>query len=76
MGKENRPVFPKWEKKTVPISRIYIATVEVEWYNFVKFVIQEKHMELDVKQKELKAKFIELFISSIREGMDKLIDFL
>ncbi len=33
-------------------------------------------MELDVKQKELKAKIIELLKSTKREGMDTLIDFL
>ena len=33
-------------------------------------------MELDVKQKEIKAKIIDLLKSTKREGMDKLIDFL
>lgn len=33
-------------------------------------------MELDVKQKENKAKIIDLLKSTKREGMDKLIDFL
>ena len=33
-------------------------------------------MELDAKQKELKAKIIELLKSTKREGMDNLIDFL
>ena len=33
-------------------------------------------MELNVKQKEIKEKCIELLKSTKREGMDKLIDFL